>query len=220
MKEETRSQRIRSASAERRARQKAELRRVILDAATTLFEEHGYENFSLRQVAESIGYSATTIYLHFEDKDDLLLHVAFEGFRRFGEVMQAAYDGADGPLDRLRATGRAYLEFGLAHPVHYRLMFMQRGELLDRETPEGYESIIDAFAILTRSLSEGLEAGVIRSPQGVDVESLGALVWSHVHGLVALAISMPKVGRDTARQLIEPHLDILLAGLGRGAGAS
>ena len=75
MKEETRSQRIRSASAERRARQKAELRRVILDAATTLFEEHGYENFSLRQVAESIGYSATTIYLHFEDKDDLALAI-------------------------------------------------------------------------------------------------------------------------------------------------
>jgi AcrR family transcriptional regulator len=51
-----------------------------VDAAGALFLEQGYERFSLRKVAERIGYSPTTIYLYFRDKDDLLFTVVDEGF--------------------------------------------------------------------------------------------------------------------------------------------
>ncbi|MFX5306100.1 helix-turn-helix domain-containing protein, partial [Acinetobacter baumannii] len=68
----TRQIRIRQKSAERRERRRQETRRAILEAATRMFEREGYEGFSLRQVAEAIGYTPTTIYLYFKDKDDLL----------------------------------------------------------------------------------------------------------------------------------------------------
>src|SRR2546428_13605803 len=90
MKTTTRAERVRNASRQRRAHEKQELRAAILAAAGKLFDEQGYERFSLRQVAELIGYSPTTIYLYFKDKDDLLFTVVDEGFDRFGQQLADA----------------------------------------------------------------------------------------------------------------------------------
>lgn len=207
-----RTDRIRRASAERRSRQKEELRRAILDAAVELFRERGYENFSMRQVAEAIGYSPTTIYLYFDDKDDLLFHAAMAGFARFGEVLQAAYDASDDPLERLREEGRAYVRFGLDNPVSYRLMFMQRGEFLDREPPEGCDSLIDSFGILTRTIEECLAAGLIRPG---DVRIYAGMIWAQVHGVVALAISTSYFDEAAALAILEQQQDALMRGIRR-----
>ena len=214
--EESRDDRIRRRSADRRERRRAEVHRAILDAAVDLFEGHGYEAFSLRGVAVEIGYSATTIYHYFQDKDDLLLHVAMEGFARFGEELQAAYDGAADPLARLEAIGRAYVAFGLEHPVHYRLMFLQRGEFLSREAPADYESVIDAFAVLERVVLECLEAG--RLPPG-EVRAYANALWAHVHGIVALGIAVPAVGPENARGIFDFAHPRFLAGLAAGPEA-
>ena len=206
----TRTKRIQTASAKRRAQQKLELRRTILDAATQLFQTHGYEHFSLRQVAEAIGYSPTTIYLHFKNKDELLYHTAIEGFVKFGDSLKAAYDNAPDPLSRFEAIGRAYVKFGLEFPVHYRLMFMQRGEMLYQETPEGYPSIVDAFGLLELSVEACMKAGVFKLQ---DVRSLSAMVWAQVHGIVALTISMPEFDEATAFELLSINEQINREGL-------
>jgi AcrR family transcriptional regulator len=76
----TRAARLKQAIAQRREQQRENLRRTILTAAGELCLAHGYEGFSLRQVAERIGYSATTIYRYFANKDDLLFAIVYEGF--------------------------------------------------------------------------------------------------------------------------------------------
>ena len=63
---------------ERKAREKEQLRRQILSAARELFVNEGYENVSMRKIANKIEYSPTTIYLHFKDKADLLDSVCKE----------------------------------------------------------------------------------------------------------------------------------------------
>src|SRR6266487_6667346 len=132
----TQAQRLRKAIRHRRDQEKQELRQAILTAAGELFLEQGYERFSLRKVAERIGYSATTIYLYFRDKDDLLFTVVDEGFMRFGQQLAAAAASQEDPWERLIALGRAYVSFGLEHPVYYQLMFMQRSDFLTHQ-PEG-----------------------------------------------------------------------------------
>src|SRR3954454_21915364 len=96
----TRAERLRDASRQRRDQEKQDVRQAILDAAAELFREHGYEHFSLRQVAERIGYSPTTIYLYFDDKDDLLFTVADLGFTRFGEQLAEAAANTGDPAKR------------------------------------------------------------------------------------------------------------------------
>jgi AcrR family transcriptional regulator len=201
----TRQDRIKRNSAERREQGKLELRQIILEAAAKLFEEKGYEGFSLRQVAEEIGYSPTTIYLYFQDKDDLLLHVAYDGFKLFGESLETAYRSKEMPLERLNAVGWAYFHFAMSHPIHYRLMFMQRGEFLQKK-PEGYESIIDSFAVLQRVIEESIQARVMIPG---DARTYSALIWSNVHGIVSLALTQPTINQQEAEHLFGLQMDAI-----------
>jgi AcrR family transcriptional regulator len=116
-KAKTQAERLREISRSRREQEKESLRRAILDAAGDLFLEYGYEALSMRQIAERIGYSATTIYRHFENKDNLLFAIVYEGFLRFGQQLAQAAQSSDTPLGRLKALGYAYIEFALKNPV-------------------------------------------------------------------------------------------------------
>jgi len=206
----TRAQRIKKASAKRRDAKKADTRRAILDAAVDLFQEHGYENFSLRQVAEAIGYTPTTIYLYFKDKDDLLFHTAIEGFDTFGKMLQVAYDSSNDPLERLKAEGQAYVKFALENPVNYRLMFMQRGEFLERETPEGSEPVIDSFGILEQTIQECLDAGYFKPG---DARNYAAVIWASVHGVASLAIATPYFTKEEAYGIAELSNNRIMTGM-------
>src|SRR5437016_13365034 len=124
------AERPRQASRHRQAQEKQALRQAILTAAGELFLEQGYERFSLRKVAERIGYSPTTIYLYFHNKDDLLFTVVDEGFVRFGQQLAAAAESQEDDWERLISLGRAYVAFGLQNPMYYQLMFLQRTDFL------------------------------------------------------------------------------------------
>src|SRR6516162_3614916 len=104
--EGTQAQRLRRAIRHRQAQEKQTLRQTILTAAGELFLEQGYERFSLRKVAERVGYSPTTIYLYFRDKDDLLFTVVEEGFVQFGRQLVAAAESQADPWERIIALGR------------------------------------------------------------------------------------------------------------------
>ena len=183
-KNKTRSERIQTRSAKRRTKQKEELRNAILSAAKDLFLEHGYEGFSLRQVAEEAGYSPTTIYLYFSDKDELLLHICLEGFQTFGRMLREGFESSDDPRERLEALGEQYFKFGLENPANYRLMFMQRTDMRTEELPEGYEPIDDSFGFLFRTVHECVGAGYLHG----DPQTLANFIWSGIHGIVALAL--------------------------------
>src|SRR5258708_19742260 len=127
---ETQAERLRQAIRHRQDQEKQELRHAILTAAGELFLEHGYERFSLRKVAERIGYSPTTIYLYFRDKDDLLFTVVDEGFGRFGQQLEAAAASTQDPWERLIALGRASLAFGFHNPLYSHPMFSPRPTFL------------------------------------------------------------------------------------------
>lgn len=205
-----RDERIRERSQARRARQKEETRRAILDAAGKLFAENGYEAFSLRQVAERIGYSPTTIYLYFDDKDQLLFEVALEGFEEFGRMLQDAYASETAPMARMGAIGRAYIRFGIGHPVHYRLMFLHRPEFLVRPRPGGRGPTIDSFGVLFDTVQELLESGSIAHHDPVTVAHL---LWSGVHGIVTMAISAPQFDEDQAWRVAELYFPSIVRGL-------
>jgi AcrR family transcriptional regulator len=197
----TRATRLKEASKKRREAQKADLRQAILEAGAKLFEEKGYEGFSLRQVAEEVGYTPTTIYLYFKDKDDLLLHVVYDGFKQFGEYLQRAYDKGKTPLERLHTVGWAYFDFAMSHPVHYRLMFMQRGEFLQKP-PEGASPVIDSFGILEQVIRESIANKIFRKG---DVKTTAALIWANVHGVVSLAL-VNQFNSEQTKHLFEQQM--------------
>ena len=192
----------------RRDRQRQQLRQAILHAAGELILERGYDGFSLRQVAERIGYSATTIYLHFENKDALVATVIDEGFGRFLRALQAV-DTPD-PLGRIADLGRAYVRFGLENRVYYQLMFMQRADLLTFGSRERQPERAATFEILLDAVRQALEAGALRSG---DAMAYSQVLWAAVHGVVALALAMPGFDEATAERITELMLDVLGRGM-------
>jgi AcrR family transcriptional regulator len=182
----TRAERVRQSSRQRRAQQKETLRRTILDAAGELFLEFGYEGFSMRQVAERIGYSATTIYRYFENKDDLLFAIIREAFIQFGQELAAAARTTDDPLARLEALGHAYINFGLQNPIHYQLMFMQRTDFLLVNRDGQKQPMIDSFKVLQQAVEQAIDAGAIECG---DAETYSEVIWALVHGITSLAVA-------------------------------
>jgi AcrR family transcriptional regulator len=177
---------VRNASLERRRQSKEALREKILKEAGSLFLQEGYEAFSMRKVASRIGYSATTIYHHFQDKDALLMALLGEAFCGYSQYVSDALAGKESNLDRLEALGHAYVRFALENPLHYRMMFIQRPDYileremeLARQTTNGYAQLV---GLVEAVQSEG-------GFPGRTSESVANALWAMTHGLALLGLT-------------------------------
>ena len=177
-----------SPSLARRQRERSEMRRTILDAAREMFVKNGYEATTMRAIADRIGYTPTAIYHHFRNKEALLIELTTQDFRALAQAFQRLGEVPD-PLERLRRTGQAYIEFGLTHPMHYRLMFMTPHPAV--KDPKGItqgDPSQDAYAFLTQSCAQAIAAGRFR-PELKDPQQVAQILWSACHGLVSLRIA-------------------------------
>src|SRR3954470_6905499 len=177
----------------RRDQHRDELRGKILDAAREMFVAEGIEEVSMRKIAEKIGYSATTLYHHFPDKDAMLLAICEADFLALRGGFEAIARIGD-PLDRLRSLGLAYVEFALKHPSHYRLMFMTphlHQMDLDTENLRKGNPDQDAYAFLRQTVHAVIEAGLFREEYR-DPDLVAQVMWSGVHGVVALHLVMSR----------------------------
>jgi len=170
---------------ERREREREGVRKKILDAARQLFEAEGYDNVTMRRIAEAIEYSPTTIYLHFEDKDDLVRALCHEDFGRLLEALSLLPPAAD-PIEAIRQLGRAYVGFAVDNPNHFRFMFMSPHLKDEAHTPEdpGWRS----FGALLDAVKRAVAAGLFRA---VDPLTAAQVLWMGVHGIASALVAMP-----------------------------
>jgi AcrR family transcriptional regulator len=205
-------------STDRRAKAKTRLHAQILDAARGLFTRHGYEAVTMRAIGREIGYTATALYYHFPNKESLLLELCENDFRKLSDSIQRLAKIAD-PVERTRQTGIAYVDFGLRHPQHYRLMFMT-----PRPEPEPHQVRIergnpneDGFAFLMLALQESIDAHRLR-PEFKDANLVAQVFWACVHGVVSLHLTKREskwIQWHSAPQTAELMINALLRGLER-----
>lgn len=192
------------------------LRAEILAATGRLLAERGDENaVSIRMIADAVGVTPPSIYLHFPDKDALIDAVCEERFLAFDEALERASAGVDDPLAALRARGHAYVRFALDNPEHYRVIFMTRHErdmTIEELTSPGEDARAGAraFAHLVGAVERAVAAGAIVSPAPV----LTAIhLWSGFHGIVSLLISEPGFPWPPVEALVDSLLDAQERGL-------
>src|SRR6058998_2026805 len=148
-------------SLERRQRERVQTRQKILEAARRMFVQRGYEATTMRAIAAKIGYTPTAIYHHFEDKEALVAELSALDFRAFAQALQDFGAVAD-PVERLRRTGRAYVAFGVANPMHYQFLFMTRRP---KESPKGTgqpDPGEDAYGFLRQTCADAIAACRLR----------------------------------------------------------
>src|SRR5678815_5224663 len=166
--------------AERKEKQKTEIRKMILDASMKLFVEEGFGNVSIRKIADLIEYSPTTVYLYFKDKNEILYNLHEMGFQKMADYNKDLWD-INNPLLRLHKMGENYLRFGLENPEFYDLMFILQAPMEALQGMENCEwrSGDVALGKLKDTVSECMEAGLINKS---DVDAVSMAIWSMVHG--------------------------------------
>jgi len=194
---------------DRHARQKASLKRQILQAASRLLVEEGYHAVTMRKLAARIEYSPTTIYLYFTDKHELLAAVCDETFSELAAKLDRARQSSNTPLDRLRGALRTYIEFGLSHPAHYAATFLDPDASLEPRQPNDVTGKA-VLAAITRLVAAGVEQGALRAG---DVELTAQALWAAIHGVTALLITQKSIPLGPQKALIERAIATLIAGV-------
>lgn len=199
----------------RRNEQKAELREKIFAAARELVLRKGFAEFSIRKLANEIGYAPGTIYLYFENRDEIVREICVRGFAELFEQMKSAADVAD-PQGRLAALLRAYADFAVDHPETYRLSFMEdpkftqemfRSAPVEREGGRGWQ----AFSAIVKAVRD-LKASR-RLARSEDENLLAELLWAGVHGVLSLKLIYPAFPTNSTELLVDKMINTLLNGL-------
>ena len=184
-----------------REQYREQLRTAILEAARELFVRHGYESFSMRKLAEKLGCSHGTIYLHFKNKQqlfDFLVEDSFAQLSRALERLQHQKPGAD-PVCLLKEAGRIYVNFGRRNPNAYEFAFVIR-----RSGPVRTWKPHPAFAFLRNTIKACIEEERFRL---MDVDTATQAMWAAVHGVTSLLIARPGFPWVPAEELISRVID-------------
>jgi AcrR family transcriptional regulator len=194
----------------------AERRHAILAAAKEIFLAEGYEATTMRRIADALGVTPTTLYLHFPDKAALLTEICNDSFAQLAaEFARPEIVQAPAP-ETLRRLLDVYVGFGLAHPREYRLLFMT--ELPPhvgghRPRPERGDASLDngqlAFATLETLVRRLVADGAFRDSDPV---AMAEAIWAAAHGLVSLLIAMPHFPWSDRPGLVQSVLEMVLRG--------
>ena len=170
--------------------ERQQLRQLIVDAARELFVARGVEAVTMREIAKRIGYSATSIYLHFADKDALIRAVCDTDFLALANALKNNLANND-PVERMLAIGRDYAAFALHYPNHYRMMFMTEHPPYDPASSciQQNNAEQDAYFQLKTVVNEVFLAGKFK-PDLNDADLIAQTIWAGMHGVCALQISM------------------------------
>ncbi|HET8693885.1 MAG TPA: WHG domain-containing protein [Aquabacterium sp.] len=202
----------------RKQREAEQRRKAIIKIVRKLIKKGGVGEISLRKVAELAGYSTTVVYSLFGDKGTLITQAMDEDLLELTAVMREAVAGQVSPLDRIRATARAYIGFGIAHPDEYAFVFMQRRPHAPNESArvQHGDPLQDPYAFARALFAEWAATGQVRQ-QAMDIDLMTQIFWEGIHGFTARHLVMglddvwvPEVPNESHRDLM---VEVLLAGL-------
>jgi AcrR family transcriptional regulator len=186
-----------------------ELRSRLLDAASRLFGEAGYEDVSIRSIALAAGCSQMAMYRHFPDKEALIRHLCTELYRQFTTALHDRFDYLPDPVERLRRALRHFVLLSLKNPHHYRLTFL--APTIDAQSIEMRNSAANpAISYFRQNLKLALPAG---SSEELVEERLHQIL-ACLHGMTIMLITHPRsyrLSKEAALRQLEAAFNIFLA---------
>lgn len=185
------------------------LREEILDVSRELLIKEGFGKMSMRRIAERADVSATSIYLYFKNKDDLLLALIEESIENLKAALMEVVDVSKGLLMQLEDMARAYINYALNHPQEYEIIYMVRPEEMPRYPKEKFMNIRSAYELLAGIISEG------HAREQIDVEDAlinAYTLWAQLHGVVSVILNKRLDTRIPQEQFIEQALENIIRG--------
>jgi len=188
--------------------QREALRERILEVSRGIVRSEGLASLSMRKLADAIDYSPAALYLHFQSRGEIARALREEGHAQLRTAF-APYTGIADAAARLKAIGRAYVEFGLAERETYRLMFMEDAGAAGTSASDSGAAMLSLIANAFSELRAANRLGRV-APDAAPAACAQAF-WANLHGIVALELSGAALPGTPAVELIELSLDAWLA---------
>ncbi len=158
------------------------MRTLILNGARKVFLREGYESASIRNIAEEISYSPSSIYFYFKEKGEIFQELHEEGFRLLlGKTK--VLDQVENPFERLKAMCGVFIDFAIHNKDFYNLMFIveppMKKKADDEKNSMGHQTLQHLISVV----KECIEAGKFKN---MDAENLSFTILSSLHGMSAL----------------------------------
>lgn len=186
-------------------------REAIVASAREMVVAGGVEALSLRRLGRHLGVTAPALYAHVADKQDVLRSISESEL----EALAARFEELDDPdpIARIRAHGRAYVEYARDNPELFRVTLMARSPFSDDAFREANRlpTTATAFSVATVAVEEAIDAGRIKAD---DSRLVALTLWSAAHGVATvlqLGLGLPPELEDA---LIDEITDRVLAGYG------
>jgi AcrR family transcriptional regulator len=193
---------------ERKSREKQALRERILDASRRIVMREGFGALSMRKIADAIEYSPATLYLHFQNRDEIARALCTEGYAQLLASLMPHAALAD-PAERLKALWRAYVAFGVEHPESYRLIFMEDPTYLSAAFESAAQDGEDTGDVAFRLVADAFDQLKLqgRMPAASDSGVCTEALWATMHGIVALRLTCPVFPRAPLDVVVNAALD-------------
>ena len=198
---------------ERQEREREAVSRAILDAARDLFVAEGYQNVSIRKIAERIEYSPAAIYGYFPSKDDIFFALAEEGFRLLFDSASAAARGADA-VDDVRRSFWTLYEFSKSHPEYFALMFVDRSVPRISRDWAGFGFVAQMKKHVASLIQRAIDEGAF--PAGTPPDAVFRVLLAAVQGASIMRLCDRLAPSDDPDALARDTLEAVLAGLRSG----
>ena len=198
---------------ERQDRERQAVTASILDAARDLFIAEGYQNVSIRKIAERIEYSPAAIYSYYPSKDDIFLALAAEGFHRLDEKVRAAMTTGD-PLENVRGCWWAFYQFSQEQPAFFQLMFVDHSVPRITQQWEGFEFLQQMLANAVAAIQKAIDAGAL--PATLNPNAAMHMLWASLIGPAVVGIRHRLATGEDYDALARDVLNATIAGLRSG----
>ena len=201
---------------ERQERDREAVRRAILDAARELFVAEGFQNVSIRKIAERIEYSPAAIYGYFPSKDDIFFALAEEGFRLLFQYGGTPRPASEDPVEQLRAMFLRYYQFSKEHPEYFALMFLDRSVPRISRDWQRFGFVSEMKHDMIERIQQAIAAGAC--PADTPPQTVFRLLLTAAHGAATLRLCDRLAPGEDADVLARATIDTVLIGLQAGAG--
>lgn len=195
------------------------LRDQLIRSGKAMLKEVSLADLSLRGIAASVGVSQVAPKHHFGNKEGLLAAIAASGFRDLTEFRFARLRPQMNAEQRLRSLLTSYVQFGVANPALFHLMFAPHFKEPGMHM-ELNEAASHSFHIVARAAGEFL-AEIAPARSALSADEAARVAWMSMHGVVTLLIEhrINPLGapKTTGDQLSNQMLDVVFAGLRAGA---
>lgn len=185
------------------------LRDKILETSRHLLFNEGHKSLSMRNIAKKVGVSATSIYLYFENKDDLIHTLIEESVEELSASIEREVHYKVGCIAKFEATMQAYVNYALNNPEKYDIIYTVQPTAMSRYPKEKFRKVRRSYELLVDVFEEGKAEGLMALEDPVIA---AYSIWAQLHGVVSVVLNQRLDSRINKDRFIQESLDIIIHG--------